>query len=310
MTKPDLRDPADLRPHSILHHIPAPAKDAPEVCACADTIRDQDGHLLPLVIDETGHLLTDDSRLRWMAARRMGLLTVPVVVQPAELAPVIALNAIVHRAHFTKSALAYLAVPLLKPAFEAGRSARLECLKKGQNPVVRSADYGKTWEELAETIGVSRMMLGAAQQVHAEFEKDKKKYPFAIEGGANDGAIVHKTLREHFEPKILRHQQGDEHEGTRPIGLGGVMKAIGSIRSTKGAAKVNASQLDLFTGGLDALGKRLSYWKELDEEQRAKAEPKLDAFFGAMDKELATLSFNKLLKRLKALGGQLHPSTL
>lgn len=299
MTKPDLRDPADLRPHSILHHIPAPAKDAPEVIACAETIHDQDGHVLPVIIDGAGHLLTDDSRLRWMAVRRLGLMTIPVTVQPTELAPVIALNAIVHRAHFTKSALAYLAVPLLKPAFEAARSARLECLKKGQNPVAHGVRYGQTMDELAATIGICPRLLDSAKQVHAEFEKDKKKYSFTIEGGSEDGAIVHQTLREHFEPKILRHQQGDEHEGTRPIGLGGVMKAIGSIRSTKGAAKVNASQLELFTGGLDALGKRLSYWNELDADQKRKAEPKLDAFFDAMDNDLLELSYEKIKKRLK-----------
>lgn len=300
MTKPELRDPADLRPHAILAHVPAPAKDSPEVCACADTIRELDGHLLPLVIDEAGHILTDDSRLRWMAARRMGLTEVPVVLQPAALAPVIALNAIVHRAHFTKSAIAYLAVPLLKPAFEAARHHRMECLKKGEKPVVVSHDYGTSVEAMAEKFGFHRDLLFKAQQVHAEFEKDKKKYDFPVYGGASDGEIAQQTLREHFEPKILRHQQGDEHEGTRPIGLGGVMKAIGSIRSTKGAPKKTDTQLELFTGGLDALGKRLSYWNDLDPAQKRAAEPKLEDFFDAMDAELLELCHEKIKERLKA----------
>lgn len=297
MTKTDLRDPADLRPHSILHHIPAPAKDSAEVRACADTIAEQDGHVLPLVIDETGHLLTDDSRLRWMAAKRMGLTEVPVVIQPAALAPVIALNAVIHRAHFTKSAIAYLAVPLLKPAFEAARSARLESLKKGQNPVVRSADYGKTWEELAEKIGVSRMILGAALQVHAEFEKDKKKYPFTIDGGDQDGATVHQTLREHFEPKILRHQQGDEHEGTRPIGLGGVMKAIGSIRSTKGVPKTNGTQLDLFIGTFATGAKRLHYWNDLEPREKSAALESVLRWVEEMPEDLKEEVVSALMKK-------------
>lgn len=300
MNKAEHRDPADLRPHSILHHIPAPAKDAPEVRACADTIAEQDGHVLPLVIDETGHLLTDDSRLRWMAAKRMGLTEVPVVIQPAALAPAIALNAVIHRAHFTKSAIAFLAVPMLKPAFEAARTHRLECLKKGQKPVVHGVHHGTSQEDYAERLGVCRRLLFSAQQVHAEFEKDKKKYTFTIDGGDQDGATVQQTLREHFEPKILRHQQGDEHEGNRPIGLGGVMKAIGSIRSTKGAPKTTNSQLELFTGGLDALSKRLTYWNELDDDQKAKAEPKLDAFFDAMDDSLLELSYEKIKRRMKA----------
>lgn len=300
MTKFDFRDPADLRPHSILQHIPAPAKDAPEVRACADAIAEHDGHVQPLVIDETGHLLTDDSRLRWMAAKRMGLTEVPVVLQQAELAPIIALNAIIHRAHYTKSALAYLAVPLLKPAFEAARAFRHENLRNSKkSSIAHSVGYVATLAELAAKIGVSPALLDSAKQVHAEFEKDKRTYEFTLEGGERDGEVVHQTLREHFEPKILRHQQGDEHDGNRPIGLGGVMKAIGSIRSTKGAPKKTDSQLELFTGGLDALGKRLSYWNDLDAAQKKQAEPKLDAFFDAMDEELLELSFEKIKARLK-----------
>lgn len=304
MTKPTLRDLAELRPHAILRHIPEPAKDAPEVCACADAIAEQDGHVLPLIIDEAGHLLTDDSRLRWMAAQRAGVKEAPVVVQPGELAPVIALNALLHRPHFTKSALAYLAVPLLKPALDAARAHRHECLKKGQKPVAHAVGYGEgraqTLDQLAKTIGISPALLDSAKQVHAEFEKDKRTYEFTIEGGARDGETIEQTLREHFEPKILRHQQGDEHEGTRPIGLGGVMKAIGSIRSTKGAPRKTDTQLDLFTGGLDALGKRLSYWNDLDSAQKKAAEPALDKFFDAMDDELLELALEKIKARLKA----------
>lgn len=294
-------DPAELRPHSILHHLPAPAKDAPEVLACADAIREHGGHLLPLIIDEQHHLLTDDSRLRWMAAKRMGLAEVPVLVQPGLLAPVISLNALVHRAHYTKSALAYLAVPLLKPALEAARAHRIECLKRGQKPVVVSDDYGTTVEALAGKLGFHRDMLFKAQQVHAEFEKDRKKYTFTIQGGPRDGEEVQQTLREHFEPKILRHQQGDEHEGTRPVGLGGVMKAIGSIRATKGAPKRTDPQLELFTGGFNALAKRFSYWTEFDAAEKAKAAAALDEFLDAMPPDLLEAFQAKARARLKKL---------
>jgi hypothetical protein len=287
--KTEHRDPALLSPHPILKHIPAPAKDAPEVCALADIIRDQDGHLLPLVIDEQNHILTDDSRLRWMAAKRMQLTQVPVVLQPSALAPVIALNALMHRQHYTKSALAYLAMPLLKPAFDAARHQRLEILKSGgKGTIGHSVTYAQTWEELAGKIGVSKGLFVAAKQVHAEFERDKKQYTFEVEGGADDGRQVEQTLREHFEPKLLRHQAGDEHEGSRPIGLGGVMKAIGSIRAYEktGGVKQTSPQLELFTGGFDALAKRFRYWSEFSPAEKTKARQKLQSWLAEMPDDL------------------------
>lgn len=302
MNKPDLRDPADLRPHSILHHIPSPAKDAPEVCACADTIRELDGHLLPLVIDETGHLLTDDSRLRWMAARRLGLATVPVVVQSAELAPVIALNALVHRAHYTKGAIAFLAVDMLKSAFDAGRSIRLRNLRnlKESSNVVSDDIRAATVEALAEKLGIHRDLLSKAREVHKKFAADRKKYPFTIEGGERDGERALLTLEEYFLPRIFRQATGGEHESARPMGLGAVIAGIAGVQNTKGTVKHTATQLDLFKGGLDALSKRLTYWNELDADQKREAEPKLDAFFDAMDDSLLELSYEKIKRRMKA----------
>ncbi len=300
--KPDQRDPADLRPHPILNSIPAPAKDSPEVHACSDAIREQDGHILPLVIDEVNHIITDDSRLRWMAARAMGLAAVPVTVQPSEFAPVIALNAIVHRSHYTKSAIAYLAVPLMKPAFEAARAIRLQNIKKGQcSPTVHSVHYRATAEEYAEQMGVCRRLLFSAKEVHKEFEKDAKTYPFTIDGGPADGAEVQQTLKEHFEPKLLRQQVDSEHAAQRPIGLGGVMKAIGSIRATKGERKITDPQLDLFTGGFDFAKKRFVYWNDFDDASKRAADPALDQFLDAMPDDLLERFQTKVKARLKKL---------
>ena len=284
--KSDLRDPAELRPHSILATIPVPDKDAPEVCACADAIREQDGHLLPLVIDERGQLLTDDSRLRWMAARRMQLTEVPVLVQPGALAPVIALNALIHRAHLTKSALAYLAVPLLQPAFEAARAARLENLKKGNvSPIAHGVRYGQNMDDLAKAIGICPRLLDSAKQVRKEFETDRKLYTFEVEGGSQDGAEIQQTLKDHFEPKLLRQQVDSEHAQHRPIGLGGVLKAIPSIRKYEklGGVRPTSEQLDLFTGGLT---NRFRYWCDLAPADKAHAREKLRAWVAAMPEEV------------------------
>lgn len=303
---PESRDPAELRPHSILNHIPAPEKDAPEVCACADAIREQDGHLLPLVIDETNQILTDDSRLRWMAAKRMGMEVVFVTVQPGALAPVIALNAIMHRSHWTKSAIAYLAIPLLKPAFEAARAQRMEILKNhGTTPtnlIGHSVTYALTWEQMSEKVGVSKGLFVAAKQVRAEFDKDKTKYPFEVEGGAQDGEIVEQTLREHFEPKILRQQVDCEHQAHRPIGLGGVMKAIRSILKYRAldGRRPEPEQLELFKRGIKELGFRFTYWNEFNAEEKRQLEPVLDAFFDLMPVDFLERSHEKIKERLKA----------
>jgi len=280
-------DPADLQPHPILATIPAPAKDSEEVCACADAIREQDGLLLPIIIDERNQILTDDSRLRWMAARRMQLTEVPVIVQPGARAAEIALGALIHRAHLTKAAIAYLAFPLLKPALDSARAARAETIKKGQQTsIVHSVHYRGTAEDLAESIGICRRLFFLAKEVRAEFDKDKKKYNFTVEGGDQDGEEVQQTLKEHFEPKLLRQQVDSEHASQRPIGLGGVMKAIGSIRATKGAMKLTNPQLELFTGGFDLVAKRFAYWNDFDAPDKAKAVAKLEEFVEDMPDDL------------------------
>lgn len=282
----ETRDPADLRPSPVLKHLPAPAKDSPEVCAMADTIAEHDGVMLPIPIDASNHILTDDGRLRWMGAKRMALTEVPVVVLAPVGAAVAAMSGLVHRAHYTKSALAYLAVSLMPEAFAQDKARRLECLKNGQKPVVHGVDYGKTWEELAQKFGISRALLGAAKQVHSEFERDTRKYKFTVEGGPDDGATVEQTLRDHFEPKILRQQVDSEHAEARPLGLGGVMKALGSIRTTKGEKKRTDTQLALFTEGLGTLEKRFRYWGEFADEDRAAAAERVKAWIRSMPEDL------------------------
>lgn len=280
------RDPAELRPHAILAGIPEPAPDSPELSAAADTVRERGRVALPIVIDESGAILTDDSRLRWMAARRMQLREVAVTVEPASMAPFVALAGLVGRAHYTKSALAYLAVPMLKPAFDAARLARAENLKNaGKSSIVHSV-HRQTVEEFAEALGVSRRFLFHARQVRAEFERDAKPYRFVIEGGAQDGEAVFLSLQEYFEPRILRPAIGGEHENHRPLGLGAVIAGIASIRKNKGGEKVNATQLELFAKGLEGLGKRWAYWSDLDDAQRRQLRPALQEWARSMPEDL------------------------
>lgn len=288
---PETRPTTDLEPHPILKSIPAPAKDSDAVKACAEAIRESDGHLLPIVIDEHGNILTDDSRLRWLGAGRAKLAEVPVIVQPGALAPVIALNAIVHRAHLTKSARAYLAVPLLKPAFEAARAHRLDGLKNGQNTNVPRPDLRSgpspcaTKTELAEKLGFTDRMIRMAEEVHRHFE-NPKPYEFTLETrDENDGQTVRRTLREHFEPKLLGDMCGDEHDGNRPLGLGALNKAIGYVTKgnfrQKGPNRDGQLLLDLFKTGL-----RFKRWGVLSAKEKADVLQQIEPWVAAMPDDL------------------------
>jgi hypothetical protein len=293
----DHRDPAALRPHQILKWIPEPSEDSHDLLSAADTIREC-GPIHPIVIDDAGEILDDSSRLRWMAAKRMQLRSVPVLVhRQGELIPLIALSALIGRPHYTRSALAYLAVPLLKPAFDAARTARVENLKNAEkSSIVHSVHYRQTADEFAEALGICRRLLFSARQVRAEFEKDRKRYQFTLEGGPDDGREVALTLQEYFEPRILRQPIGGEHESHRPLGLGAVIAGIASIRKTKGGPKANATQLLLFERGLKDFGKRFRYWSDLDDAQRRQLRPKLQEWAQNMPDDL----FEELQKARRA----------
>jgi hypothetical protein len=295
--KPDLRDPKTLHPHPVLKSIPAPGADSPLVCACADAIRENGGFVSPILIDESNQILTDDSRLRWIAAQRMALAAVPVTVQAGELAPAIALGALLNRDHLTQGARAYITVPLLKPAFEAARAFRLKNLRNAEDSsITHSVGYAQNLDELAAKYRISKETLRQARLVRAEFERDHERYPFTIEGGPQDGREVLLTLREFYEPKILREPIGGEHESYRPVGLGGVLAGIGSIRKTKRGEKRNATQLLLFERGLKDFGKRFRYWSDLDDAQRRQLRPKLQEWAQNMPDDL----FEELQKARRA----------
>lgn len=294
----ETRDPASLEIHPVLRAIPAPHKDSDEVKAAADAIRVSGMHVLPIVVDDSTppRIITDDSRLRWMAARRMGMREVPVTIQPAAMAPVIAYTALIHRGHYTKSALAYLAYPMLASLFEVARAVRIENIKKSPiSSIVSSGDdRGKTVEELAENLGMKRNLLFEAKRVHTEFAKDRNLYEFKIDGGGQDGAVVEQTLKDHFEPLILRQQVDSEQIQNRPIGLGGVLKAIGSVRAydKAGGVRPPTDQLDLFESGL----KRFRYWNDLTDEHKKLARQKLSE----MVNEASTDLLDELLTLIKA----------
>ena len=116
----------------------------------------------------------------------------------------------------------------------------------------------KNADELAEEIGISRAFLFEARKVHELFT-DKKVYSFNVQGGAQDGTVRECTLKEWFEPRILRAPIGGEHEQNRPLGLGGVIAGIASVREgDKGKfSPKQTGQMELALGGFATMTHRM-----------------------------------------------------
>jgi len=289
----ELRDPAELAGHyhPDLKSIPELAEDSPEFLAIARGVQ-RCGIMQPLLVDEKGRILDDHSRTLLRCARRWQMKEVPVQVRESADVHLLIIHSLAHRRQLTKSAIAYLAYPHLAPAFEIARINHLEKLRKGQCfPVVPEGTTGaKTVEELAVELGIGRTLFFEARDVHKKFE-DTRKYPRVVQGGPQDGADVELTLREWYEPRILRPPIGGEHENNRPMGLGAVIAGIASDRADikkGGPPKEDDRQLQLFSNGLDqlfvraarlspeALRRQVRSWFDAKDEKDLFADEDLD----------------------------------
>ena len=257
--KIEQRDPAELRGHihPELKSVPELAEDSLEFLAIAAGVG-KTGMTEPLKLDADGRIIDDHSRTLLRCALRWQKKTVPTVTLAEANVPLLIICGLAHRRQLTKSAIAYLAAPLLNHAFAAARERHLENLRKGLiSPSSAEATTVKTVDELAQEIGVDRSVLFEARKVH-ELLLDKKTYTFNVSGGAADGETVECTLKQWFEPRILRAPIGGEHEQNRPLGLGGVIAGIASVREGNKDAfnPKHASQLDLFDSGWNAFAGR------------------------------------------------------
>lgn len=297
------RNPFELSLHPARRNEPEWPADDPELHALIESIRLR-GMDQPITIDPTGRVM--DGRRRWMAAKRLQLDGVPVQVAPADEAHEIYLSSLVNRKHLTKSAIAYLAFPHLKPAFEAAHRRHLDCLRKGKNPNVSPSSplattekFPSTVEAMSSLIGVERNLLFEAAKVHKAFESTTK-YPFELQGGAMDGATQELTMREYFEPRILRSPIGGEHEQNRPLGLGAVIAGIAGLKHTKGKAKKRPEQLDLFFRSWAKLG---TAWRSLQDQDRKQVREHLGDWVSALPDDLMEDLADALLRRRKRGAG-------
>lgn len=267
-----MKDPTELSIHPVAKGLPEWGKEDPRFIALLEDIRTR-GIDQPLIIDKQNRIM--DGRHRWRAAKQLQLDEVPVIVRSEEEVFGIVVNSLLQRRHHTKSQLAYLTYPLMKDAFDEAHRRMLENLKKGNNS--RSTLSGlraKTVEDLADQIGISRALFFQAKEVHQVFGKDQAKYEFQTD----DGPIEKLTLKEFFERRIL--------DAEKPAGLGAVLAGIAGMKATKGKAKHNPEQLDLFEGAFDVLSKRFVYWQKFDAEDKAKCKEIIRHTVAAMPQDL------------------------
>jgi hypothetical protein len=214
------------------------------------------GIVQPLTIDSEDRVVLGVNH--WRAARALRLEEVPCLVVPDGDATTLLIADLMHRAHLTKSARAYLIYPLLKEAHEEARQRAVQNLKKGKNPNVSpSADEPLTGrtprsiEELSEHFGIERTLISLAAKVHALFAAQPD----------------YKAI---MEPRILAEPIGGEHEHARPVGLGAVMAGWAGLKR-KGKERLDATYLRLVEKRSGGMFQIFGYWSKLDNQSRTKA---------------------------------------
>jgi len=226
--------------HPLAEKMPLPAKDDPARCAIIASICDI-GVLEPIKICK-GRVV--DGRIRLHGATAAGLVVVPVQEVEEKDVNSIILQTLLARRHYTKSALAYLSVPILEEALVEIRKRHLENLKINAKLPGARLPLGDTAEEIAESLGVSRRLVFMAKEIHKRFARGPK------------------AIRETWEPKILSGE----------LGLAEVQQAIsGKLAAIDGRTHPKNDPCQLVFALWDTAAARLSRWDQIPEDELPKA---------------------------------------
>jgi hypothetical protein len=299
MSETILRNPNDLGLHPLLKTQPWMAPI--ELEALVADIREQ-GVLQALFITEDDEVV--DGRHRWKAARIAGK-QVPCIVVPKDQVAAIILATILARRHYTKSARAYLALPLLEKAVAESVAKKASNLRKGakspENRLNRLSEK-KGSDELAEKLGISLDMLQLARNTERLFsqsdnliekwlfdhpaektrwEEWQEQHPAqALPWASWRGQRLVDMGEKPEDPKttaIIPENFREAYEDllfTGEMGLGQINKAVGSALATKGG---NRSDVDKNNPALHiTLTRKLTTftttmfgaWKELSADHR------------------------------------------
>lgn len=232
----EIVDPDSLRLHPLLAQQPPP--DSEILTSVTDDIAER-GIDHPLIVDEKNRVM--DGRIRLRGALALELPEIEIVRRPSSEAATIIIQSLLQRRHFSKSALAYLTYPLFGSMLEESKARRVENLKRGgaSPDSTQNVLSGRSAELVARQAGVSRALFFQAREVHKLFAR-------------------HPEAKEKLEPQILA---GD-------LCLGYAINGVVGLVSTKGKARNEENQLELFQRGIVSLRHRFTKWEQLAPKMR------------------------------------------
>jgi len=219
-----------IRPHACIKHIPQWPDNSPRMENLRRDIQSS-GFCAPVLMTPKHEIVDPDSRERWRAARALQLACIPIATVPDGQVITAMLHALGQRRHLTKSAIAYLAFPVVKIALDEAQRHAAENLRKGQcSPSGTPCRTAKSIEEIADNIGISATLLKEARRVHEIFDRDP-------------------SFKAQMEPRLLAEPIGGEHESNRPVGLGAIIAGYAG-KANEDKARSDRSQLELFTDAM------------------------------------------------------------
>lgn len=220
----------DLSFHKAIQELPGIPEDL--FHALLEDIHER-GMSAPLVVDEKNCVIDIDSADRLRAALKLNVHEVPVVRRPNDEALATIIASIARRRNYSKSAVAYVLFPFFEPALVESRARRSRNLKNNHDSAQNALSRNSA-EAIALGAGISRRLFFQAAEVHKLFKK-------------------HPRAKESIEPQIL---SGD-------LSLGYAINGIAGLVATKGKARDDSDQLELFKRGINSLRVRFSRWNEL-----------------------------------------------
>ena len=262
MTNLPVNRPAEtLSVHPLLRPVPCLPSESPVILALVDSVETH-GCLRPLIVNERDEVMDLDGRDMLLAAHKAGLKDLPCIVRPDEDAASIILDTLCGRRHLSKSALAYIAFPLLEQGASARQKARIRGLNAGNAP--RQATQllsGKTVEQTAAQLGFSREYFYKARQVYHLFAQELE-------------------YKARMEPRLLT----DDEEAQ--VSLQGVLAGFTGLQNT-GKPRRQADQLDLFGSVFDKLRYHFKRtWGGMDDGKRAALVPQVRETVAEMPPEV------------------------
>jgi hypothetical protein len=288
------KDPAELRPHSLVKDLPRWAKDDPRFYGLCDDIRDN-GIQTPLKITQEGRVL--DGELCRLAARALQMDSVPCVIVPDDQATETVLRGLVRRRHLTKGQLAFLAVPLIQPAFEESQRRRMMNNPACQTKRTEFAS-GASVADYAANMGMSARYMQMAKVLFDLIADNPEPHEFEIEA---DDKTVTKTMT--LKDWVIIRLFDPE----KPQGLTEINKAAGCFaaywenpaKRTGGAPQDEDGQLKLLFRVESDLSTRWDYWQDCDKNQKLAYFEKVKSAFSVLppDKLEGMAQYHEVMAR-------------